>query len=101
MKFEGLARINQLQRMILVNSLLYYRMNESIVPDTTFDQWTRELVKLKNEQPEPFHQSVHFEVFKDFDGNSSCHGLPLHDPLLVGKAQYILKIHRRFRNETI
>lgn len=44
---EILALINRRRRQILVHSFLYYRMNTSIIPDSTYDEWARDLAELQ------------------------------------------------------
>ena len=45
---DVLQTINQRERQIMVHSYLYYERDTSIITDSTFDKWMRELVDLKN-----------------------------------------------------
>jgi NAD-dependent DNA ligase len=83
-------RINQLRRMILVHSCLYYRFNETLINDHKYDSLARELMELQKKHPELASACVFAEAFSDFDGTTSGFNLPLHDPWVVGKAQQLL-----------
>lgn len=54
------ALILQRRRQFLVHSFLFYELDESIVPDSDFDRWARELIELQRKHPDiaarlPFH----------------------------------------------
>lgn len=63
-------KINALQRWILIHSILYYELNESIVSDRTFDDNEHQLVRMQREFPESAKQSRWWYIFKDFDGST-------------------------------
>jgi hypothetical protein len=65
--------INRRHRQIMVHSVLYYRMNESLIDDFTFDKWCNELVKLQLDHPEEAKTAPFSEKFKDFDGSTGFH----------------------------
>jgi hypothetical protein len=68
-----LAKINQRQRQIILHSVLYYKMDISLVLDETFDKWSRELVKLQADHIELTKTSVFYNDMKDFDGTTGFH----------------------------
>ena len=73
------AIIKQRRRQLTVHSFGYYRMNDNIVSDHTFDKWCEELVELQKEFPEVSKEVELYEHFKDFDG-STGYDLPTHFP---------------------
>ena len=86
--------INRRRRQVLVHSCIYYRFNESLITDHTFDAWARELTELQRQWPEVAGGCVYAEAFKDFDGSTGF-DLPLHDPWVMSKAAKLLEYRRR------
>lgn len=64
------------RRQILVHSILYYRMNENIIPDSKWSEWAMELEELQSRYPEIANRAVFAEEFKGFD-HSTGQNLPL------------------------
>lgn len=85
-------KIRQRRSQMLVHSYLYYHLNESIIDDSTFDMWAKELAQL---QKECYDIGFYDEVFKDWDGSSGYH-LP-YDSWIVSKATQLL----RYRDEML
>lgn len=90
--------ITRRRNQLLVHSALYYRMNENIISDHTFDMWSKELAELQKKYPEITEQCVYHDGFKDFDG-SSGYNLPYHLPQILNAAARLLKVHRKFKEE--
>lgn len=84
-------RINQLRRMILVHSCIYYRFNDNLISDHDYDGISRELMELQKKHPETASACVYAEAFSDFDETTSGFDLPLHDTWVVRKAQQLLE----------
>lgn len=63
-------RINNLRRKMLVHSYLYYRLCTSIINDSVFDKWAKELVKLQSEYPEIVAECIYAKEFEVFDGTT-------------------------------
>ena len=84
--------INQRRRQLIIHSVLYYRMNTSIVDDHTFDRWSRELVDLQRAYPKDSSEAPFSEEFEDFDGSTGFHLAAI--PWGHDKAQQLLKVHR-------
>lgn len=78
---------------ILVHSCLYYDMDEPIIQDHVFDQWSQELVILQNKYPDIAKHCDYAKAFSDFDGSTGF-DLPHHNLEIVNKARYILSLHR-------
>lgn len=86
--------INRRRRQVLVHSIIYYKMNENIVPDNVWASWAVELEELQQRYPEIAAKAPYAEGFEDFD-HSSGYDLPLNDPLAVSVARYILRLHKQ------
>lgn len=73
------ALIERRRRQILVHSVLYYRLDSSLIPDATYDAWAQELIRLQREHPE-ISESVayHLDAFRNFT-SSTGYDLPLDD----------------------
>lgn len=71
--------IHHRRRQVLTHSILYYRLDASIIPDTLFDGWAYELAEVQRENPEASERVVyHREAFINFNGETGHH-LPLLD----------------------
>lgn len=93
------AKINQRRSQILVHSCIYYRLNSSIVDDSTYDRWARELMYLQQDYPEIADECVYAEYFRDFSETTSGFDLPLELPSVVAKAQWLLEYHQHHQNK--
>lgn len=71
-------KIESLQRWIIVHSMLYYKMDFNLVPDSMFDKNCEILVKAMDKYPKSFRKSFYYKTFIDFDGNT---GFDLPDKL--------------------
>lgn len=82
-------KINQRRRQLLVHSIIYYELNDSIISDHKWSEWAKELVELQKNYPDIAEKCVYAEAFKDFDGSTGFN-LPLDDPWAYAKAQQLL-----------
>ena len=66
------TKASWLQRAIAVHSLLYYRYNESIIPDDKYDLLCVQLVDLQSsmDEEEVRENTTYGYVFYDFDGST-------------------------------
>ncbi|HCV50507.1 MAG TPA: hypothetical protein DGP89_04110 [Saprospirales bacterium] len=78
---------------ILVHSSMYYYLDTSIINDDQFDAWCFELVDLLKKYPNAYSDRFDY-AFEDWDGMSG-YDLPLRDPWVVGKAQYLIKLNEK------
>lgn len=84
--------IKRLRKIILVHSVIYYRMNTNIITDFQFDKFAKQLQKLQNQYPNLSKEvKDYYKEFKNWDGCSG-YNLPLGDIWANRKAQYLLKI---------
>lgn len=81
--------INQRRRQILVHSIIYYKLNESIISDSQWSKWAMELVDLQNKYSDISAKCVYSESFSNFNGSSGF-DLPLDDEWGNYKAQQLL-----------
>lgn len=79
---------------LLVHSIIYYRLNESVVSDETWKNWALELEDLQAKYPEIGKGVRYASAFRDFD-HSTGYNLPLTDPWAIGRALWVLEIHKR------
>ena len=61
-------KINYLQRFILVNSYLYYMLDDSTITDKQFDEAAKQLVELQKNYD--ISKTQYGYVFYDFDGTT-------------------------------
>jgi hypothetical protein len=84
------AIISRRRRQVLVHSILYYRFDDPLIDDATFDLWAQDLVELQRTFPGEAAECPFHETFRDFDGSTGFH-LPLYDPRLTATARSLLK----------
>ena len=82
-------KMNALQRWILVHSILYYEMSNSVVSDRMFDKNARQLVAMQLEFSDEAKETAYWHVFYDFDGNS---GFDLFNRLDDEEKEYLTTI---------
>ena len=62
-----MRRINQ----ILVHSYLYEQCNVSIIDDSTWDKWAKEIVSLIHKYPDIAKKSLYYNQLKDWTGDTA------------------------------
>lgn len=68
--FTDKEKIQLLQRSILVNSYAYYELNENILSDYRYDRNTRQLLELKETNPEAYQKSRYHSYFDNFESGT-------------------------------
>lgn len=63
MTLTTLEYIDFLQRYIILHSYIYYELNNNLISDKQYDAKAKELVKLKNEYPNLWKQSMYYKQF--------------------------------------
>lgn len=81
--------IEYIQRKIIIYSIMYYELNQSCIPDKSFDEISKQLVELKNTNPEIYKTTKYYYVLKDFDGST---GFYIYDMLNEKDKQYLTNI---------
>jgi len=80
------------ERQILVHSFLYYRMDENIVSDHSYDLWSHELADSIQDHESEFKQTAYYKDFIGFTGSTGM-DLPLGSPEIERIALRLLAIH--------
>lgn len=88
------AKIEQRRRQILVHSIIYYVLNDSIISDYDWSRWASELAELQSQYPEIASSCVYSEAFANFDP-STGYNLPLDDEWGNYKAVQLLNYRDR------
>ena len=84
-------KIDYLQRVILVNSYLYYECNTNKLSDRAYDNISKQLVELQSKHIKPWIRSKtqYGYVFYNYDGST---GFDLYDRLNVQDKAYIRQL---------
>lgn len=82
--------ISRRRRQLIVHSVIYYRMNDNIIDDSTWSEWAMELVELQHRYPEIAANCPFSDDFKGFDGSTGFN-LPLDDPWAVDLATRLVR----------
>lgn len=88
---EVKSLIERRRKQLLVHSVIYYRMNETLVSDQIWAKWALELEDLTKKYPEIAQDAFLAEEFKDFD-HSTGYNLPLEMPWAVAKAYWLVEM---------
>lgn len=86
-----LEKINRRQNQILLHSCIYYKFGTSIISDAQFDDWSKELVTLRKENPEIAKQSRYNNRFINFDATT---GFNLYYEDFIKKAEWFINNER-------
>ena len=84
-------KISYLQRRIIVHSIIYYVLNESVISDKEFDELSKQLVKLQNKNKNNFIESEYYYCMFDFDGSTGFH---LYDRLIDVDKEKLMRISK-------
>ena len=86
-------RIKQLRSVMLIHSCLYYELNDSVMSDNEWQRLADELTELQTKYPDECAMNFYDQWFENWDGSTGYH-LPLRDPWVYGKAQYMSKLYK-------
>lgn len=81
---------------IWVHSFIYYKMGTSIISDTIWDKWAKELVDLKAKYPNEAKSIKHYDIFADFDGSTGFIIASKATPKLIKKAKQLVEYYREY-----
>ncbi|NBW22498.1 MAG: hypothetical protein EBR82_82575 [Caulobacteraceae bacterium] len=87
-------RIKRLRSIMLINSCIYYEMNENVITDHAWQAFADELADIQNKHPDHVKINWFDQYFEGWDGTSG-YNLPLRDPWVYGKAEQILRYHKK------
>ena len=79
---------------IWVHSFIYYKMGTSIISDTMWDKWAKELVDLKAKYPNEAKSIKHYDIFADFDGSTGFIIASKATSNLIKKAKQLVEYYR-------
>lgn len=91
--------INRRRHQLLVHSIIYYKMNDNIIPDSQWTNWAVELEELQKEYPDIAAEGYYADEFAYFD-HSTGFNLPLDDPYAINKARQLLMLRDRYSDKT-
>lgn len=97
MEIDPKELITRRRLQILIHSCIYYRFDDSIIDDHTYDQWATELAELQEQYPEEAAKAPFSEDFKDFDGSTGF-DLPIHHPEIIARANHVRRYARKMRS---
>lgn len=86
--------LNRRRRQILVHSVIYYKMNNNLISDSTWSAWATELEELQAKYPEIAAKVPYAKEFEGFD-HSTGMNLPLDDPWAVNKARQLIALKNK------
>lgn len=86
--WNNLTKCNFLQRVIIINSILYYELNTTKMSDKQFDSVCKQLLNLQKET-DNYKNTQYYYVFKDFDGTT---GFYIWDRLNKNDKKYLLNL---------
>lgn len=89
-------RIKRRRFQVLIHSYIYYRLNDAIISDTTFNAWACELIELQKAYPELSKEVELYDIFSDFTSVGCASMLPLDaDDALASRAKQLLNEHKK------
>lgn len=95
--WDNKTRIEFIQRRIIVFSILYYNMDESILTDQEFDAASHQLVKLMEDTPKSvLEKTRYWYCMHDFDGST---GFYLYSRLTPSDAEQLNNLAGWIRRE--
>ena len=86
--------IERRRRQLIVHSVIYYKLGESIIGDYDWSMWAKELAELQEQYPNIAKICPYAEAFEGFDGSTGM-DLPLDDPWAIKKAHELLRMYGR------
>ena len=94
-------KLNRLQRMILLHSIIYYDMNESVVSDDYYNKLARLLAKktLQYKDKSVFKKTMYWYVFEDYEDGSTGFNLAKKLKRKDYKYLYTLASHIVYRSK--
>ncbi len=82
------TKINFLQRLIIVHSILYYELDAQVISDKDFDELAKQLVEMSKEFSS-IKETQYYYVLHDFDGTT---GFDINSRLSEKDRVHLIKI---------
>lgn len=72
--WSNITKVSYLQRRIIVHSIIYYELDNSVITDRQFDMLSNQLVEMQNElSSKEFKETTYYYALHDFDGTTGFH----------------------------
>ena len=68
--FDIKTKIEYIQRRIIIYSIQYYELNQSVVSDKDYDKLSKYLCKLKDKYKEVYKSTEYYYCLYDFDAST-------------------------------
>lgn len=65
--------IHRRRRQMIIHSVIYYRMDDNIIDDHTWQEWANQLAAVQNRHPQLKAIGFYDELFDDWDGSTGNH----------------------------
>lgn len=82
-------KASYLQRQILIHSIMYYEMSETVIEDFQFDSMCKQLIQLSEKMGDDYKETQYYKYFYDFTGET---GYYFYDRLSKNDKSYLKKI---------
>ncbi|HBJ2614304.1 TPA: hypothetical protein LA742_002795 [Clostridium botulinum] len=92
---EIIELINKRRRQVLVHSCIYYRLNDSLIDDYTYDKWARELENLQDMYPDLLNDCIYKDDFKKYSSATGYDFKSLGDPRILNRAIKLLRFSKQ------
>lgn len=89
--WSDITKAGYLQRYIIIHSIIYYELNESVISDKQFDSVARQLVKMQKRMKHELKDTMYYYCMYDFDGST---GFDLYNRLIPFDKKYLMQIAR-------
>lgn len=65
--------IHRRRRQLIIHSIIYYRLDDNLVSDDTWQRWAEELKDVQRNYHDLKHIGFHDELFLEWDGSTGMH----------------------------
>ena len=72
--WSNTTKVSYLQRRIIIHSIIYYELGNSVITDKQFDILSNQLMEMQNELSyKEFRETTYYYALHDFDGTTGFH----------------------------
>lgn len=94
-KTEIKSKIRRLRAILLVHSYFYYVKDDPKISDDEWQEAANRLRDIQKENPDCCRIDFFDRHFSNWTGDTGFH-LPMKDPWVIGKSEYLLKIWDKY-----
>jgi NAD-dependent DNA ligase len=87
------------RKQFLVHSFLYYKCNENLISDTTYDKWCKELYQLQKEYPEIAAKVQYHDICSKLDESGSGYYIKEYPIEIMSVALRLLALNKSVASE--